>query len=262
MHEAWIIGDCFIHENYHACQEAHSEERKAKSGLYLFDYYTVRCFTARPLSEEKNVVTRIMNAFLKALNDFLRMPKIVIMVPEFDLLRFISFYEQGTSEVMESILTWMVTNIQRAVQSRKDMLLHKNKGSVAPGQPNFVWVKVIDNFKSDKAALALRHKFNRALEKVIADKKSHFIMDVSEVVRDINLYNKNGLNGDGRVQYWMAIDRRLKLFDVDPTNFKPEKDNYEQRFRLPCPPASTGRRNDRELQERSHRSQNRPLDHH
>ena len=71
------------------------------------------------------------------------MPKIVLFIPEIELLHYIAFYEQGTSQVIENILTWMLTNIQRTVQSCKDMLIHKNKGAVALGEPVFIWVKLL-----------------------------------------------------------------------------------------------------------------------
>ena len=233
--DAWIIGDLFVHDNYYAYQDAHTEEKdSSKHGLYLFDYYNVKCFTANPLSPERNVVTRILNAFIKALNDFVRIPKTVVIIPELDMLCYIEFYDKDASEAFEEIINGLITKIQRAIQSKKDHLINKNPGAIIPGDPSIVWIAVMDQLKSDDAVLSLRQKFNNMLEEVIADRKSHYLIDVCDVVEQPSLYNRQGLNDDGKSEYWRAIDRRLKSFDMDKEEFKPKKKS-EPRFRLPRP---------------------------
>ena len=74
--EFWVIGDAFDHKIYHTLQQINTAAKNSKKQIpYIYDMYNVRCFTANPLSEIRNVVARLVNALIEALNDAEKLPK-------------------------------------------------------------------------------------------------------------------------------------------------------------------------------------------
>ena len=78
-----FIGDVFIHDIYHALQQMNTTAKVSKNtAVYIYDMYNVRCFTANPLSEVKNVAARLVNALIKAVNDAEKLLKSIIVIPD------------------------------------------------------------------------------------------------------------------------------------------------------------------------------------
>ena len=70
--DAWMIGDAFINNIWHMFPAMYEEAIVANSEKpYLFESYNVECFSYDQESETttRNVLARIVNAFIKALNN-------------------------------------------------------------------------------------------------------------------------------------------------------------------------------------------------
>ena len=98
-------------------------------------------------------------------------------MPDWDLVKNLTDISFGISIIIERILKWVVKAINRAIQMRKDDLAKIKAGSVVRNEPKIMWVKMVNRPVVVHRALAIRHKFNRALENSIADNRNHFIMD-------------------------------------------------------------------------------------
>ena len=246
--DLWIIGDQFIHQIYHTLQELNVTTKLKKGNIpYIYDMYNVKCFTANPLSEIKNVAACLVNALTKALNDAEKLPRLIIVAPDWDLINYINIEHFEADAVINEVLAWILMNMKRAIKSKQDFLLKKRAGAVAENEPKLIWVKMINRFgsttKYDRSnaklrALALKGKFNRILEDRLADEQSHYIMDVNMAVNDGQFFTPlNELNGDGRVRYWEEFIEQIKLFDFKQLTLKPlRKDTatrpeYNQRRR-------------------------------
>ena len=91
------------------------QQRTPKNRLpYIYDMYNIRCFTANPLSEVRNVAARLVNALIKALNDAEKLPKMVLILPDWDLLRFVNYTDRNAEVVLEEMLNWIINNMKRA----------------------------------------------------------------------------------------------------------------------------------------------------
>ena len=214
--DLWIIGDKFVTDLFHDLQLMHSRAREAKQpDLHIYDHYNVKCFTANPLSDVKSVVVCILNAILKALNDFTRMPKVVVIIPEWDMIKFLNYYKPCASHLFEIVLHWLANNIQRAIQSKHDMLLNRKLGAVMHGTPTILWVKIFDRICSHDRSLSVCNKFNNVLQDVIADKKNHHIIDLEDVVYDASYFrSRDDLNSDGNIKFWHDLDTAIKAFEI------------------------------------------------
>ena len=244
----WFIGDEFIHGIYHRLQELNTEAKIAKGKTpYLYDMYNVRCFTANPLSEMKNVATRLVNSLVKALNDYEKLPRMILVVPDWDLLNYFRFNDGNADQLIKTILKWIINNMRKAVDAKKDFLMKSKIGAVFEGEPKIIWAKMINRpgYKRFNAVMLQKGRFNRILEDLLADEKSHYLMDTNVATNDQSFFtDQETLNAEGCHRFWIELIEQIKLFDSKKLSLKPLKKLPEVRRQMPAPPAQC---------ERSHR---------
>ena len=213
--DLWIIGDKFVNELFHAYPALNAEVKKQNTQHpFAYDFYNVRCFTSSPVSTTKSVPARLLNCLLKALNENNNLPRFVIVVPDWNLLQFMQHNGFGIMEMTAALVRWMVTNMLWAVGSKKEQLRMVKPGALISGEPKIIWVKMIKRLRGYSKLLAVCNKFNQVMEKVLAAKKSQYLIDLSPAINDSDLFTSaNELNGDGRVTFWKELDNCLQLFD-------------------------------------------------
>ena len=138
--------------------------------LFIHEEFNVKCFTARPLSVVRSVATHIVNALIKALCEFNKLPKLIIILPHDDLALFLcrGLEEKEAKFVFTKVLEWMVTSITRAIQSKKDALISRKPGAVIDSYPKIIWGKMLSGTTSDLQSIS--KSFNIALNQVLCDK--------------------------------------------------------------------------------------------
>ena len=171
VNDLWLVGDDFLNENYYKLPQIKNDNYLACERLpYMYDFYNLSCFTPNPQSLTSNVMVRLVNCYIKALNDSNKLPRIVLIIPDGDLLNYL--YQQnkefGISDISFDILSWITKQMVRATDAKKDDLKRKKPGSVIPTEPKFIWVKMLNRVNGRSDFLALRSKFNDVLEKVLA----------------------------------------------------------------------------------------------
>ena len=112
-------------------------------------------------------------------------------------------------------LQWLVSEINKALECRKDHLRRRKPGAVAPNEPKVHYIKMLDRPKCqpDKIFTA-RHKFNTILDDVIKGKKNQYTIEPQGLAHDTRnfLYN-NQLSMCGQKLFWMDIDWQIESFD-------------------------------------------------
>ena len=196
-------------------QKLKTEAIIAKRQLpYIYKYYNVSCFTPNPRTLLKNTMARFINALIKALNDSLKMPRIILFVPEDDLLQFIKTDEHNAREVIFKCLNWMAIQVDRAIEAKVDALRIRKPGSILTNEPKIIWVKMIKRLNKTSEVLTLRTKYNEALHDIVGNRTGHYIMDITRALAERNCCDQfNQLNGLGKSRYWNQIDQQLELFD-------------------------------------------------
>ena len=123
MSDLWFIGDNFVNTYYHAFQDTQSEAKKSNAPQpFIYDNFNVRCFTTRPLSLTKSTPARLVNVLIKALNEAHKLPRFIIIIPDWDILKFIDHYTFGIEAITEKILAWMMDNIHCVVADKKEQI--------------------------------------------------------------------------------------------------------------------------------------------
>ena len=269
--DLWIIGDDFVNKIYHslpsmnakAHEQIRAAEQKAKRNMemeklpqhsvktpYVYNYFNIRCFTSKPASTNASIPARLVNCLIKTTNEIEKLPRIIVVVPDWDILKFINHTSYGVVEITDKIVRWIVTNMQRTIDARKDRLMNLKPGALATGEPKVIWVKMINRLAAYDQTLKKRCKYNAMVENILVEKSNHYLIDLHPMVNDANLFTAlNDLNGDGCFAYWKEFDTCIKGFDTRQLTLMPEKDGERKnssvnqsamlhRFKLPpIPPA-------------------------
>ena len=171
---------------------------KAKQKIpYLFDQYNVHCFTPSPQSLLRDVLVQMINCLIKALNDTLKLPRLIVVIPEEDLLKFIMKPSVSVSKMSAEAFTWLMNQVDYAIEAKKDNLTMRKPGAVV-FDPKIIWVKMINRIRRYIKTLANRKAFNETLEHLISNRPRHYLLDIIDVMEDGSLVDSmNHLNGYG-----------------------------------------------------------------
>ena len=208
INSVWFIGDDFINETYHALQQMKAESRVNPSEKpYVYTMYNVRCFTSKPACLVQNIPARIVNCLIKALNEAFSIPRFIVVVPDWDILRFINHFTYGVEILVQESLDWMIDNMKKVIRDKKDQLFKIHNGSVVSTQPKIIWVKMLQRMRSYEKILTVRGKYNSVLKSTLAEESLHYIIDPNPILRDSAYFARdNHLNSDGSILFWKEID--------------------------------------------------------
>ena len=169
--------------------------REAKSALpYTFDYYNIMPFFENPLSQNRNALSHIFNWFMSAINDKKSplLPRMIILIPDWDILHFINHYSYGVSMMSGKCIDWLLNNMEHMIKAKKDHLCCRRVGAVMPNKLKIIWIKMINRSNKQKI-LAVKNKFNRALVDLLANHRYHYILDPGKKVEDVRNFTYNNL---------------------------------------------------------------------
>ena len=206
---------------------------------YLYENFNVKCFTTDPRSMTKSILARIVNCFIKALNDATKLPKWVIIVPDGDVLKYIArgLIPGGAKRVSAGSLKWIITQMNRALEAKKENMFKKKPGSIVAEHPKIIWIEMFNRTNGYNKILALRSKYNESLHEEIRKFVNIHIMSVNKAMMDVNLYDRfNNLNGFGRIRFWCEVNSVLESFDKGEVRLRPfirnqkRKQNFQQPY--------------------------------
>ena len=187
-----------------------------KQKLYMYDYFNVTAFTPNPLSINRSPMARIYNALAQGLNEATKLPRVILMIIQDDLLNAINYTIGRKSHAIGTCWDWLIKNIERAIDIKKEDLRNKKPGAVRINEPKIIWVKMFGSSEANlpQALLAAKDISNFILEEILSTKHNHFVLDISGELMDTQFYRINGeLNGTGMVHFWCSIDTMISKFD-------------------------------------------------
>ena len=112
---------------------------------YLYESYNVTAFTPNPAtSGVKDIMARIINCLIKALNDVAKLPKFLLVVPDEDILSCTDYQKYGLELSMHVALGWIITQMEHALETKKEDLMRHKPGAVAFNEPKTIWVKMLN----------------------------------------------------------------------------------------------------------------------
>ena len=173
----FIIGDVFLNGIYNTLQEARVEANDNRGPmLYMYDYYNLSLHIEGQLN--KATLSNILNSLIKGLNEEKALPQHILMVLDWDILKLINYYGYGISGIIGRCLNWLISEIDRAIEGRKDHVRHKRPGAVLQNEPKILCVNVLDRPMSQPDRLfSARGKFNTILRDITRTKSNHHVID-------------------------------------------------------------------------------------
>ena len=237
LKDCWIIGDLFVSEIYHELPAQNQENRSANAKqLYIYRNYNVKCFSTHLLAPPKaNPVARLVNALVNAVNENRYLPRLIVIIPDRDIVKQVQDVDVGVFTVLEHLIKWTIVMMNRGINTHRDDLTKFSEGAVTYAEPKWLWVKMLDRVSVIDKALAMRGKFNRALENMLVGRHSHYLIDLNKNMSDPAYYSSHlkTLNGDGKARFWLELDKVLKKFDYQDeetcNNLKPKKKEYRRK---------------------------------
>ena len=137
--DCWIVGNLFINDIYYALAETNRDQVKSQqSKLYICDNYNVKCYSSNPLAKVNKAPARLVNSLINALHNYdgrpkktevpqkadqdpqfaPHLPRFIIVVPDWDIIKNIEYYRYGITMIAEKVMKWVVTNMNRAIETR------------------------------------------------------------------------------------------------------------------------------------------------
>ena len=253
-----MVGDQFLKEIHPTLQAMLRSARKEHTNhdpkdsnsdnkLFMDSYFNVSSFWRTRFEGIKSPVRRIINSLIDAINKNTSkpLPRIILILPEADVLRHTAYFGYGASKVFGTIINALVKAIYKEISTRKEDMRKMKKGAVIESEPKVVWMKAIDRPGRDKF-LSLRAKYNAVLEETIADYPFSYIMEIDENDFSRDHFDLNNhMRANGMHVYLKSFDRLLRRFDENPARFTPrwvvtealtKNANENERYLLPKPP--------------------------
>ena len=140
------------------------------------------------------------------------LPKLIVMVPDDDIIKTIGDQAQDVSKSFSRLLNYIMTEQEHAVAIFKENLPAK---CLKERYPCFLWIHAPnhDGFCNN----SLRFKFNRSIEETAKLHPNVYSLMLKKVwdPKDENLFLKEcqRFTADGYKSYWEAVDKTVRYFD-------------------------------------------------
>ena len=189
-----------------------------KNKSYVFENYEVKDFTTSRYSNDRNVLSRIRNGLVTALNLYLPVPKVIVIVLDDDIVRCIDAKDKQDVVLnieIGTVTEWLAREIERVIQCFNENLPLKAK---KPFHPHVLWIAPpthkffgrLNNVKRDRQANCLntivKLRDNQSVLKMLKvwnhDDSCNFV------------YDSYRFTTQGLVNYWMSIDSAIRYWDV------------------------------------------------
>ena len=128
-----LIGDKFVDST----AEQHFKRRDEKHS-YAVRHFDIDIASTSPTSSNNpEIMSRLRNNLVMALNRTITLPKIILEVLEDDIIRTIDHKDHGLGKHYERRLKWLMNQYRRVIESFIEKLPLKTKRE---GWPKFLWI--------------------------------------------------------------------------------------------------------------------------
>ena len=231
LETVWFIGDTFLATTF-------QEYFMRLEDGYIRDNYEVKSFASNAyFSNDNNGLSRLRNNLIFATKKMGTLPKLIVVVIEDDVIKFLDKYGKINRKAGEKILGesdaygraahWLLNEYKKVITSFKDLLNNKNK---RPKWPHVLWLLPSTNvgyFNNDQ-----RRKFGDALASLVRlyDDMSALGFGQSWTYSDNNVFLRayNRFTTSGLSSFWRATDRTTRYCLAKAFNNVPDKHNLQK----------------------------------
>ena len=199
----WFIGDGFLAGTY-----SKGYQQTEQNEQFLREHFGVLAFH-NDQHLDTNLISRIRNVLVSALNKHSKLPKLVVIVLDNDMIKFVDHEKYGASIALGKIMDVVVESLDSVIKTRKDQIA---KNAYRDQEPHFIWMgaPIHQDFNDN----SLRVKFNTCMESIIKQfKNMSFLMPRKGWEIDNHKIVKNeSFTVDGSKMYWKAVECAIKFW--------------------------------------------------
>ena len=230
--DCWLVGDVFLGEVFHAFQEWKSDTAANNEILpYLYEQYNISSWFKSPLLNQIHT-GRILNSFIKVLNSTPKLAKYVLVFPDDDIIRSANHVDYGIICMLEVQLAWLFKHFNRLITCYRDDLKSKRQGAlVSTFEPRIIWIAMIGRpilgSITERKIVGLKKCFNQLLSDLVAKERYMYILFPEIDEANPQHFTAQGkLSELGKYEYWLDINKEMRLFDRHNTELKPSTSSF------------------------------------
>ena len=165
--------------------------------------FDIKWFASTKVDLNRSVIGWIKNQFAKAIAEEKLFPKLMILIPNCDMINNLVTEKFGVSEIYSRIIHWLAAEINKFVEIHKEGLPTK---SVKADYPSFVWIPPAQNVNF--ANNALRNKFAKSLKTSLEVLPNHMMLKLIKLwdYGDTSLAKDDAYTVLGYKQFWQSLD--------------------------------------------------------
>ena len=112
--------------------------RSSKCEPYLHQEYNVKPCLPKSQFSRENALGCLLNALIDALNENQHLSRIIVMVPDDAFLAMINQTSPGVSLMIGKCLHWLINQVDRAIETKKDALKFRKPGTLTDFEPKVI----------------------------------------------------------------------------------------------------------------------------
>ena len=212
----WFLGDGFLEITFDKYfRDIRSQDGKLDDIQAHYD--TLKLCHGYNNNQVGNILKRLRNLFVEAINNMYLLPKAVVIVLDDDMLDEFNHYKSGLTTGIGKMVEWIVNEIHEIITDYKEDLpskSHKFK------YPTVLWCliplhQVYDHYNEFKT------KFNNAIIRMVKLFREMNYLQLSKWNEEDTTYFTAGqINPIGLAVYWNAINSAFEAWDRDQLRFK------------------------------------------
>ena len=153
------------------------------------------------------MLSRIANSYAATLNKKDKLPKIVLIVLDDDIIQEFMDVKLGVSSAFGIWLEWLVGTISQMTHDRKEQLPDK---AVKTDYPVIFWTAVPHHRNFENAAL--RTKFNISLNTNVRPFQQMRVIKMKEIwdYNNTIIVSRNRITPEGEIVYWKSVSTSVQ----------------------------------------------------
>ena len=181
-----------------------------KMGYIKAHYDTVGYCQGQTKAINNNILSRMRNALVMAINKEIILPKVILVILENDILNAVNHYNPGISLLCGKVMEWLANQFHRIITAHKERLPSKSRKFKYPSillvsAPNHINLPNINE---------LRDKFNTALMNICSMYREMAVLTIKWDVNNKALVGSNGkYTATGMAAFWMSINDAFQEWD-------------------------------------------------
>ena len=202
----------------------------------MYNYYNVFGFYTLRSTGNKHAIGRLLNSLIVGLNTRSRLPRLVVLVINKDIIEDVGIYEDSfhAIDVIAENVSWLFHQMEILFRRKRIDLTDKKPGAVYSKDPKVIVMEMIKcpmQFPHDSimdGVLSLRTKFNSLLN----DAACHFgfnRMYIEKCNSEFQFDRMGYLNNEGMDVFWREVDQLLEMFDCDEIKLLPRVEDRDHR---------------------------------